>query len=90
MAQLAPARSEIQMVGRLLIPMTKATAIPGSGRGLALIRRMQTSGEDAITSWGKLAQEAKKLATVVRPLPAAAAPRKTGMLGEVKSWRKRA
>ena len=42
---------------------------------------MQTSGEDAITSWRELAQEARKLATIVGPLPAAAAPRKTGMLG---------
>ncbi len=71
MAQLAPAQSEIQMVGRMLIPMTKATAIPGSGRVLTLIHRMQTSGEDAITSWGELAQEAKKLATIVGPPPSA-------------------
>jgi hypothetical protein len=70
MAQLAPAQSEIQMVGRMLIPMTKATAIPGSGRVLTLIHQMQTSGAGAITTWGALAQEAKKLAaTVGRPAP---------------------
>jgi len=84
MAQLAPAQNEIQMVGRVLIPMTKATAIPGSGRVLTLIHRMQTSGEDAITSWGELAQEAKKLATLVGPPPAS--PKKTGMLEKVKFW----
>ena len=89
MAQLAPAQSEIQMVGRMLIPMTKATAIPGSGRVLALIHRMQTSGEDAITSWGELAQEAKKLGTIVGPPPGASSPRKTGMLDRVKTWGKR-
>jgi hypothetical protein len=83
MAQLAPAHTEIQMVGRILIPMTKATAIPGSGRVLALIHRMQTSGEDAITSWSELAQEAKKLATIVGPLPAATSPKKTGMLDRI-------
>jgi serine/threonine protein kinase len=80
MAQLAPAQTEIQMVGRMLIPMTKATAIPGSGRVLALIHRMQTSGEDAITGWSELAAEAKKLATIVGPLPAANSPKKTGVL----------
>ena len=70
--------------------MTKATAIPGSGRVLALIHRMQTSGEDAITSWSELAQEAKKLATIVGPPPAASSPRKTGMLDRVRIWGKRA
>jgi len=59
MAQLSPAQTEIQMIGRLLIPMTKATAIPGSGRVLKLIHHMQTAGEDAITTWAALAQEAK-------------------------------
>jgi serine/threonine protein kinase len=83
MAQLAPAQTEIQMVGRMLIPMTKATAIPGSGRVLTLIHRMQTSGEDAITSWNKLSQEAKKLATMIGPLPAADSPKKTGMLDRI-------
>lgn len=83
MAQLAPAQTEIQMVGRMLIPMTKATAIPGSGRVLALIHRMQTSGEDAITSWSELSQEAKKLATMVGPLPAATSPKKTGVLDRI-------
>jgi CheY-like chemotaxis protein len=87
MAQLAPAQREIQMVGRVLIPMTKATAIPGSGRVLTLIHRMQTSGEDAITSWGELAQEVKKLASLVGPSPASR--KKTGMLEKVKSWGKR-
>ena len=89
MAQLSPAQSEIQMVGRMLIPMTKATAIPGSGRVLTLIHRMQTSGEDAITSWGELAQEAKKLANIVGPPPPAGSAKKTGMLDKVKNWGKR-
>jgi CheY-like chemotaxis protein len=88
-AQLAPAQSEIQMVGRMLIPMTKATAIPGSGRVLTLIHQMQTSGEGAITSWGALAQEARNLATIVGPPPPLLSPRKTGVLDKVKLWGKR-
>lgn len=87
MAQLAPAQQEIQMVGRLLIPMTKATAIPGSGRVLTLIHQMQTSGEAAITSWELLAQEAKKLAAIVGPPPPS--PKKTGVFEKVKLWGKR-
>ncbi len=86
MAQLAPARSEIQMVGRMLIPMTKATAIPGSGRVLTLIHRMQTSGEDALTTWGELSQEAKKLAALVGPPAPLLSPKKTGVLDKVKFW----
>ncbi|MEO8045162.1 MAG: DUF4388 domain-containing protein [Spartobacteria bacterium] len=89
MAQLAPAQSEIQMVGRVLIPMTKATAIPGSGRVLTLIHQMQTSGEAAITTWGELAQEAKKLAGMVGPPPPILSPKKTGVLDKVKLWGKR-
>ncbi|MEO8440810.1 MAG: DUF4388 domain-containing protein [Spartobacteria bacterium] len=85
MAQLGPAQGEIRMVGRMLIPMTKATAIPGSGRVLTLIHRMQTSGDDAITTWGELAQEAKRLATIVGP-PNAPSPKKTGVLEKVKFW----
>ncbi len=86
LAQLAPAQSEIQMVGRLLIPMTKATAVPGSGRVLTLIHRMQTSGDAAITSWGDLAVEAKKLAGVVAPPSPLAPGKKTGVLEKVKFW----
>ena len=86
MAQLAPPRTEIQMVGRVLIPMTKATAVPGSGRVLTLIHRMQTSGEDAITTWSDLAEEAKKLASAVAPPPAVLSPKKTGVLEKVKFW----
>ena len=89
MAQLAPARAEIQMVGRLLIPMTKATAIPGSGRVLTLIHQMQTSGEQAITSWAALAQEAKKLETIIGPPSSLRSPKKTGLLEKVKLWGKR-
>jgi CheY-like chemotaxis protein len=86
MAQLAPAQSEIQMVGRLLIPMTKATAIPGSGRVLTLIHQMQTSGEAAISSWGELVEEAKRLATIVGPSPPPATRKKTGVLEKVRFW----
>ncbi|MDQ3414863.1 MAG: DUF4388 domain-containing protein [Verrucomicrobiota bacterium] len=86
MAQLAPSQSEIQMVGRVLIPMTKATAIPGSGRVLTLIHRMQTSGEDALTTWRELAEEAKKLATMVGPPPPVLSPKKTGVFEKVKFW----
>ncbi len=89
MAQRAPAQREIQMVGRLLIPMTKATAVPGSGRVLTLIHQMQTSGEAAITSWGALAEEAKKLATMIETPAPLLAPKKTGVLNKVKLWGKR-
>ena len=88
MAQLSPAQSEIQMVGRMLIPMTKATAVPGSGRVLKLIHQMQTSGEDALTQWSALAQEAKRLETILAPAPPLPSPRKTGVLGKVKFWGK--
>ena len=86
MAQLAPAQSEIQMIGRLLIPMTKATAIPGSGRVLTLIHQMQTSGAAAISSWGEVAEEAKRLGSNVGPPPPLATRKKTGVLEKVKFW----
>ncbi len=88
MAQLSPAQSEIQMVGRMLIPMTKATALPGSGRVLKLIHQMQTSGEDAITQWAALAQEAKKLETILAPPPPLPSSKKTGLIDKVKFWGK--
>lgn len=69
--------------------MTKATAIPGSGRVLTLIHQIQTSGEKAITTWGELAQEAKKVATIVGPPPPLLSPKKTGVLEKVKLWGKR-
>lgn len=89
MAQLAPAQSEIQMVGRMLVPITRATAIPGSGRVLTLIHQMQSSGEGAITTWGELAQEARKLAAIIAPPPPLLSPKKTGVLEKVKLWGKR-
>ncbi|HEY1583626.1 MAG TPA: protein kinase, partial [Chthoniobacterales bacterium] len=89
MAQLTPPQVEIQMVGRLLIPMTKATAIPGSGRVLTLIHQMQTSGPMAITSWAALALEAKRLATVVGPPRPLVPPKKMGVFGKVKLWGRR-
>ena len=89
MAQLSPAQTEIQMIGRLLIPMTKATAIPGSGRVLKLIHQMQTSGEEAIGTWAALAQETKKLEMIMAPPPPLVSPKRPGMLGKVKLWGKR-
>jgi hypothetical protein len=89
MAQLSPAQTEIQMIGRLLIPLTKATAIPGSGRVLKLIHHMQTSGDDAITAWAVLAHEAKKLETLLAPPTPLRAPKKTGALHKVRLWGKR-
>ncbi len=88
LAQLEPAQHEIQTLGRLLIPMTKATALPGSGRVLKLIHQMQTSGENALTDWKALAEEAKKLEPIVAPAPLVRAPRKTGLLEKVKFWGK--
>lgn len=86
-AQLEPAQNEIQMLGRLLIPMTKATAVPGSGRVLKLIHQMQTSGEDALREWTALADETKVLETIVAPAPLLS-PKKTGLLDKVKFWGK--
>ncbi len=87
LAQLEPAQHEIQMLGRLLIPMTKATALPGSGRVLKLIHQMQTSGDDALTDWATLAEETKLLETLVSPAPLVS-PRKTGLLDKAKFWGK--
>ena len=75
------------MLGRLLIPMTKATAVPGSGRVLKLIHQMQTSGEDALTEWTALADETKVLETIVAPAPLLS-PKKTRLLDRVKFWGK--
>ena len=86
LAELAPPVTEIKMVGRLLIPMTKATAVAGSGRVLTLIHQMQTSGETALTTWDAVAQEAKKLAALVGPAPPLASRKKTGVLEKVKFW----
>jgi hypothetical protein len=85
-AQLSPAQSEIQMVGRVLTPMTRATATPGGGRILTLLHQMQTSGEGAITTWGELAQEVKKLAAIVGPPSPIVSPKKTGVIDKVKFW----
>lgn len=87
MAQLEPAQTEIQMLGRVLIPMTKATALAGSGRVLKLIHQMQTTGEEAIAGWPALAAEAKKLEAVLVP-PPIAAPHRTGLMEKVKFWGK--
>ncbi len=87
LAQHEPAESEIKMLGRLLIPVTKATATPGSGRVLKLIHQMQTSGDDALTEWDSLADEAKLLETLVAPSPLVS-PKKTGLLDKVKFWGK--
>lgn len=86
MAQLAPAPNEMQMLGRVLIPLTKAAAIPGSGRVLSLVHRMQTSGEHAFATWAGLALEARKLGTLLGPVPVGNPGRKTGLLGKVKFW----
>ena len=55
---------------------------------LKLIHQMQTSGEDALSDWKPLAEEAKKLETIVAPAPLQRAPRKTGLLEKVKFWGK--
>jgi hypothetical protein len=86
-AQQAPSQVEIRKLGRLLIPLTKAAAVPGAGRVLKLIHQMQTPGEDAITEWSALAQEAKTLEAILAP-PPVFSPRKTGLLDKVKFWGK--
>ncbi len=88
MAQLAPAQSEIQMLGRLLLPLTKTTARSGGGPGVTFIHRMQTSGRDAITEWAALAEAAKQLEIGFAPASPRSSPRNTGLLGKVKFWGK--
>jgi serine/threonine protein kinase len=86
MAQLAPAQSEIQMIGRVLIPITRATTIPGSGRVLSLLDQLQSSDDGAITTWGELADEAKKLAAVLQRSSPFLSPKKTGVREKVRFW----
>lgn len=61
-AQLAPAQVEIQMIGRTLIPMTKATTIPGSGRVVAFIHRMQTRAKMRLRVGARWPRKQKNLA----------------------------
>ena len=86
MAQLSPAQNEIQMLGRMLIPMTNVTARPGSGRVLNLLHQMETAAEGAITTWPELAWEAKKLAAIVGLSPPVLSPKKTGVREKVRFW----
>jgi CheY-like chemotaxis protein len=86
MAQLAPAQSEIQMIGRVLIPITRATTIPGSGRVLSLLDQLQSSDDGAITTWGELADEAKNLAAVLQRSSPFLSPKKTGVREKVRFW----
>jgi serine/threonine protein kinase len=86
LAQLAPPKARSDGWPHA-IPLTKALS-PGAARPRshpldADFRR------DAITSWGELAQEAKKLATIVGPPLAASSLKKTGMLDRVRTWGKR-
>lgn len=85
MAQLAPAQSEIQMIGRTLRALTEATITAGRGRVLSLLDQMQNSDEGAITTWSELAQEAKKLGAIVGSRPIVS-QKKTGVLEKVKFW----
>ena len=86
MAQLSPAQNEIQMLGRMLIPMTNVTARPGSGRVLNLLHQMETAAEGAITTWPELAREAKKVAAIVGLSPPVLSPKKTGVREKVRFW----
>jgi serine/threonine protein kinase len=84
MAQLAPAQSEIQMIARVLIPMTHATASAGSGRVLRLLDQMENSDQRSITTWGELANETNKLAAVFQPSSVFLWPKKTGVREQVR------
>ncbi len=88
LAQLAPAQSEIQMLGRVLIPLTNTTVPGSSGRILKLIQQMETSGGDAITAWAALAEEAKNVETILAHGPPLGSRKKSGPLGKVKFWGK--
>jgi uncharacterized protein DUF4388/protein kinase-like protein len=86
MAQLSPAQNEIQMLGRMLIPMTNVTARPGSGRALNLLHQMETSAEGPITTWRQLAGEAKKLAGIGGARPPFLSPKKSSVREKVRFW----
>jgi CheY-like chemotaxis protein/predicted Ser/Thr protein kinase len=86
-AQIASEQSEIQTLGRMLIPVVKATPGPGSGKVMGLIHLMQTAGPKAVTTWNELAAEAQKLDLVVGPVPVPPSKAKTGLLARSKLWR---
>jgi hypothetical protein len=78
--------SEIQMMARVLLPMTHTTAMAGSGRVMSLLEEMQTAGKSGLTGWGALAQETKELADTIGPLPPIHSRKKTGVLEKVRFW----
>ena len=86
-AQTAPAKSEIQMLGRMLIPVVKADSSRESGHVLTLLRRMQSSGTDAIASWDQLKEEATKLESIVGPPQVRKSSKTTNLIQKMKLWR---
>jgi serine/threonine protein kinase len=86
-AQTAPAKTEIQMLGRMLIPVVKADSSRESGHVLTLLYRMQSSGTDAIASWDQLKEETKKLEPIVGPPQAHKSSKTTNLIQKMKSWR---
>jgi CheY-like chemotaxis protein len=92
-AQTAPPRTEIQMLGRVLLPLVHPTGGDAAERVTALLHRMHSSVDDAITSWEVLLREAKALQHDPLPEPVAPPPdplqSATGFLDKLKSWRTR-
>jgi CheY-like chemotaxis protein len=86
-AQTAPAKSEIQMLGRMLIPVVKADSSRESGHVLTLLHRMQSSGTDAIASWGQLKEETKNLEPIVGPPQVRKSSKTTNLIQKMKLWR---
>jgi hypothetical protein len=91
-AQTAPASTEIQMLGRILLPLVKPTAAPGSGRVVALIHRMHNGNDEATASWPGVLREAQAIAAHTTPEATpepAAETSSTGLFDKFKSWRGR-
>ncbi|MEP6709605.1 MAG: DUF4388 domain-containing protein [Verrucomicrobiota bacterium] len=86
-AQTAPAKSEIQMLGRMLIPVVKADSSRESGHVVTLLHRMQSSGTDAIASWDQLKEETKNLESIVGPPRARKLSKTTNLIQKMKLWR---
>jgi serine/threonine protein kinase len=86
-AQTAPAKSEIETLGRMLIPVVKADPSSESGHVLTLLHRMQSSGMDAIASWDQLKEETKNLEPIVGPPQVRKSSKTTNLIQKMKLWR---
>jgi CheY-like chemotaxis protein len=90
-AQTGPPQVEIQMLGRILLPLVKPAAAAGSGRVVSLIHRMHSGTDNGAVSWEALLQEARAIEPEIvpdLPVPSPQFQRATpGLLGKFKTWR---